>query len=188
MASALPSRWTRLDQFIEYLRLRKAAPYLPKDGLLVDLGCGDGSFMRFASKVVASSTGIDAFTGPSDLSPTIRILKADLNRALPLDSKTADLVTAMAILEHLEHPEVLVSESYRILRTGGLLVLTTPSPAAKPLLEFLAFRLGVISREDIRDHKIYHSKGSLLRLLSAFERVTIHRFQAGLNQLVIARK
>ena len=33
--------------------------------------------------------------------------------------------------------------------------MTTPSKKAKPLLEFLSFRLGVINKEDILEHKNY---------------------------------
>ena len=48
-----------------------------------------------------------------------------------------------------------------MLKPGGLLVLTVPSWRAKPVLEFLSFRLGIVSRAEIEDHKRYFDRRDL---------------------------
>ena len=67
------------------------------------------------------------------------------------------MATSLAVIEHLPVDEVLshLRDIGACLRPGGTLVLTTPTPAAKPVLEFLAFRLGVISQQEIADHRHY---------------------------------
>jgi len=65
-----------------------------------------------------------------------------------------------------------------------------PSKAARPVLEFLAYRLGVVSEAEIRDHKQYYDRRSLIALLRdsglAIER---HRyFQLGMNNFLVATR
>ena len=81
----------------------------------------------------------------------------------------------LAVLEHLEHPTPILREIRRVLTPSGKLVLTVPSKAAKPILEFLAFRLGIISRAEIADHKTYYDRRSLTRLLDQTGFAHIHR-------------
>lgn len=38
-----------------------------------------------------------------------------------------DCITAGGLIEHLEHPKKFLSESYRVLKPGGLLLITTPN-------------------------------------------------------------
>jgi hypothetical protein len=41
------------------------------------------------------------------------------------------------------------------------LAITVPSHAAKPVLEFLAFRLGIVNPREIADHKRYWNRRDL---------------------------
>ncbi|MBP6256774.1 hypothetical protein KA405_03490 [Patescibacteria group bacterium] len=41
--------------------------------------------------------------------------------------------------------------------------MTTPSVWSQPVLELLAYRLHVISEEEIRDHKEYFDKQKLIK-------------------------
>ena len=83
-------------------------------------------------------------------------------------------------------------ELYRVLRPGGTLLLTTPAPASKPVLEFLAYRLHFIDEGEIRDHKHYFNEDELRALLAkagfAPGQIRYKPFLFGLNQLVIATK
>jgi SAM-dependent methyltransferase len=58
----------------------------------------------------------------------IPLLFFDAEQPFPLGSETFDLVVAGEIFEHfLRQPWVMLSESNRILRSGGRLVLSTPN-------------------------------------------------------------
>jgi hypothetical protein len=41
-------------------------------------------------------------------------------------------------------------------------LITVPSWYAKPALEFLAFKLGIVSLEEIADHKRYYNRDDLV--------------------------
>jgi 2-polyprenyl-3-methyl-5-hydroxy-6-metoxy-1,4-benzoquinol methylase len=50
--------------------------------------------------------------------------------ALPCRSGAFDVVVAFDVIEHLFHPEIFLAEAERVLRDGGVLILTTPNPAS----------------------------------------------------------
>lgn len=106
----------------------------------------------------------------------------------PLDNASVDIVTALAVIEHLHEHEVFVKEIFRVLKPGGICILTTPSPRAKPILEFLAYRLKLISEQDIRDNKHYFDKNELHQFFSWFSDVKIDYFQFRLNTLIYCKK
>ena len=57
----------------------------------------------------------------------IKIKKTDLNSGqLPYADAEFDFVTCSEVIEHLENYRALVREAHRVLKPGGLLVLTTP--------------------------------------------------------------
>jgi len=58
-----------------------------------------------------------------------KLLKGDV-MSLPeaLTQTSYDLVTALAVLEHLPEPLLCVREAYRMLRPGGVFVATCPNP------------------------------------------------------------
>jgi SAM-dependent methyltransferase len=58
---------------------------------------------------------------------------------LPVKSGVADAVVATAVIEHLESPIGMMKECARVLRTGGLLIVTTPAP----FMEKVASALGI---------------------------------------------
>jgi ubiquinone/menaquinone biosynthesis C-methylase UbiE len=47
--------------------------------------------------------------------------------ALPFSPETFDLVTMNMVLEHVEHPQQLFSEVFRVLRPGGVFLTHTPN-------------------------------------------------------------
>jgi len=63
---------------------------------------------------------------------------------------------------------------------------------AKPILEFLAFKLGVIDRDEIADHKQYFNVAELKELLVKCgfrpEDISAHTFLFGLNNFILAKK
>jgi ubiquinone/menaquinone biosynthesis C-methylase UbiE len=72
--------------------------------------------------------------------------------ALPFASDSMDVVVATAIIEHVANPERMVAEMSRVLRAGGLLVMTTPTPH----LEALATRIGLL--DDDQHNRTFYAK------------------------------
>ena len=107
----------------------------------------------------------------------------------PIPDNTCDTVFMIALLEHLDDPLYMLEEIYRILNNNGTLVLTTPTRLAKPILEFMAFKLHIINEEEILEHKHYYSKIEILDLCkqAGFSDVHYKKFCFGVNSFSVAK-
>ena len=103
-------------------------------GTLVDCGCGDGRITAdLAAKVGFSKAvglEIDGEMAKQAASLGIEVVASDLNVSIPLEDGYADAVVANQIIEHLRDSDRLLSEVSRILKPGGLLVLSTENIAS----------------------------------------------------------
>ena len=72
----------------------------------------------------------------------------------------------------------------------GRLIMTVPSKLARPVLEFLAYRLNIVSRAEIMDHKKYYNRQSLKRLSrkTGFVMIYHNYFEFFMNNLVVFEK
>lgn len=177
-----------LDVIIRKLRELKIVSLIPKNSSICDLGCGSGKFLYSIACNINEGVGVDRNIEQSKLA-NLTFIKADLEKKLKLSSNKLDVITCLAALEHLNKPENLIKEAYRILKNKGKLIITTPSKLSKPILEFLA-RLNLINRKHIKEHKNYFSKEELRKMLNkaGFKDIKITSFEFGMNNLVIARK
>lgn len=155
----------------------------PSNTKVIDMGSGKGLLINQLRKKKYDAWGID-------LTPNEHVIAADLNKILPIENNSIDVVTSLANIEHLENPQINLSEIYRIMKSGGKLILTTPSLKAKPILEFIAYKLKIIDEAEIRDHKFYYTKHTLSQDLikAGFKNFKLSTFQLGLNLCVIAQK
>lgn len=178
-----------LEPAFRKLRIRRVKKYLGKGLVLCDIGCGNGTFLRTMAPYVSWAYGFDKKAIESE-SGNVTIKKMQLADGIPLESGSADCVTMMAVLEHLEAAHDTLGECHRIIKPGGLILMTTPAPISKPILEFLSFRLNIVSRDEILDHKHYYSKAELRDMLQecGFERVEVRSFEFGLNNFVVGYK
>ena len=76
------------------------------------------------SEKVDSSTATILKQSAKDSSP-----KAESTNTthLPFDDESFEVVTMLAVLEHLHHPHAMLQEIARVLKPSGALVLTVPS-------------------------------------------------------------
>lgn len=189
--------YSHLDNLIFFLRKRQVTRRLPADpGLIADFGSGyDCRLLRSLLEKYPENRAIAVDTEFSDgLSDSGRLtlVHGDLNKPLSLPDDSVDVALSLALLEHLDAPQFFLGELARIVRPGGTILLTTPGPRSKPLLEFLAFRLGVIDAHEIRDHKHYWSSEELREAFAtagfSFENICARTFIFGMNNIVIARR
>jgi len=182
-----------LEPLLRRMRIGRVLPYLRRyPGChLLDVGCGwEARLLRAVEGHIAHGVGID-FKAPALKTDKLETRTVPLTDRLPFDDASFDVVTLLAVLEHLEQPEAIIREIARVLRPGGGLILTVPSHAAKPVLEFLAFRLQIVNPDEIRDHKRYYGRADLRRLIQDEAGLNLVRhkyFQLGFNNLVFAQK
>ncbi len=94
---------------------------------LIDVGCGTGTLWRVLEGRVPSYIGCDVVRYPG-FPESASFVQADLNSApYPLVGESADVVACVETIEHLENPRMVVRELVRIVRPGGLVLLTTPN-------------------------------------------------------------
>lgn len=92
-------------------------------GDLYDLGCGEMPYKYWFLQYADSYIGVD-------WSGTLHELKADivadLNAPLPIKDRVADTVVSLSVMEHLREPQNMISEAFRILKSGGSMILQVP--------------------------------------------------------------
>jgi 2-polyprenyl-6-hydroxyphenyl methylase/3-demethylubiquinone-9 3-methyltransferase len=99
--------------------------------LALDAGCGYGVFSAVAAGRGASVVSVDIGTRLVALARAragSRGLVADVGQ-LALRDETFDVVIGSEMLEHTAAPARAVAELARVVKVGGLLVLTTPNRA-----------------------------------------------------------
>ena len=183
--------WSRWDRRLASWRYAEIKKHLRAPAIVCDIGCGmSGEFLRLISPRIVQGYGFDRKVQPETVGNIWLQPVADLNAGVPLADESVDHVTMIALIEHLAAPLELLVEARRILKIGGRLIISTPTPRAKPLLEFLAFRLKMIAAYEIADHKFYYQAASLRRCLeqAGFRNIIHETFQFGFNQIAVAQK
>lgn len=186
----LEDREPFLEKILSRRRFQKVIRHIPRESRVLDLGCGfRGSFLREIFPKISSGVGLDISVSNNSDNEKIIIQVHDLNEPLLFSNDEFDIVTSLANLEHLENPARVLREIQRVLKPGGRLLLTTPSTCAKPVLEFLSL-IGLVSRQEIKDHKNYFNKKILTDLAkkAGFSSARHKYFQLGMNNFLIATK
>ena len=95
---------------------------------LVDLGCGDGSWLDAYPGSGAIGIDIDATRLRAETQPRAwTFIGADLDEGIPLEDARASAIRANQVIEHIRNPVRFVAEVHRVLRPGGVFVATTPN-------------------------------------------------------------
>ncbi len=100
----------------------QALPRMTAGKTVLDAGSGREHEQYLRQELLA--TGATLHTCDFCAGPGVDFV-ADVS-AMPFESNTYDLVLCTQVLEHVQQPERVVKELARVLKPGGLLLLTTP--------------------------------------------------------------
>ena len=117
------SRWLRADStHTDRYRglLELAAPALHADARVLDVGCGSGNLL--AKLPPCRAFGVDV--EPAILRDRGRCA-GGAAEALPFHAGAFDVVFCSEVIEHVPDPDRLVAELRRVLRPGGVAVVST---------------------------------------------------------------
>ncbi len=119
-----------------------------RPGRLLDVGCGRGELWPHVQDLCAEYVGVDALAYDG-FPREHRVVVADLEQTLPVRDAAADAVVAVETIEHLENPRALVRELVRVVRPGGLVIVTTPNQLSALSLMTLLLRRRFAAFQDV---------------------------------------
>ncbi len=200
LTTARPTRGEgALEGFLGRMRARMADRLIPEGarrGRILDVGCGTSPLFLLSTRF-SEKHGLDKSLGGEVASQgeTLHIRRFDIEResALPYADGTFDVVTMLAVFEHIEPARLpaVMGEVRRVLKDGGLLILTTPAAWTDGLLRMLS-RVGLVSPEEINEHKDVYTHAKVRAVLSGVgfgaEKMRFGRFEAGMNLWIAAVK
>lgn len=186
-----------LEGFLARQRANRANALIPEQlrtGRILDIGCGTyPAFLtgtRFAERY-----GLDRVELADIRIPGITLVEHDISDGspVPFEDSFFDVVTMLAVFEHLEVPALsrLLWEIRRMLRSGGIFVMTTPVSWTEGLLRAMS-SAKLVSHEEIGEHKAQYSGREVASLLveAGFDSSSIRHgtFELGMNVWAVARK
>lgn len=176
-----------LDEILEYLRFTKVEPYIPKSATLLDIGAGDGNFLRYINGHLQSAVGID-----SHLKQTIEFRTCHLVPGVfPYDFKgelAFDVITVMAVAEHIPmevFPDV-AQACWKYLKPGGQVIITVQHPRVEGFLDLLK-DLRIVEGFSMHEHYGFDPE-CLPRIFNRWKLIKRERWGFGCNNLFIFKK
>ena len=189
-----------LEGFLAKQRSKMANALIPQEarsGSILDIGCG--SYPYFLSNTnFHEKHGLDKISNCAALATgnsgiTLKNFDLESELRLPYENDTFEVVTMLAVLEHLDYDKIIsiIMEVHRVIKKGGIFVVTTPSWWTDTLLKLLA-RLKLVSREELDEHKTLFSQQKISYVMSKAgfngDLVQTGCFEFGMNLWAVARK
>lgn len=107
-------------------KIRAMSPQL--SGRYLDIGAGHGDLIRRVSEEFAVEAEACDYTSELMRIPKIRVDVVDLDiDPLPYANAAFDLITCTEVIEHLAHYRRTLRDIFRVLKPGGIFVVTTPN-------------------------------------------------------------
>jgi ubiquinone/menaquinone biosynthesis C-methylase UbiE len=206
MERATPdSRVTRgqglLEGFLAKRRSNMANKLIPADyrqGRILDIGCGSYPFFLLNTDF-STKHGLDKAMQEDYRrimqSHDIILTNHDIEKSnkLPFDDEYFNIITMLAVFEHIEEETStkLLNDIYRILKPGGMYIMTTPSVWTDNLLKFMA-KLRLVSSVEIEEHKALYNHVKICSILEeanfSKEKLRFGYFEMFMNMWVTATK
>ena len=120
------------DRQLHLSRYQFARELFDPDWQCLDAACGSGYGASYLADKVRSVDGVDVDRSAIDFARTtykqsnLTYQCADLQSTLPFANETFDAITSFETLEHVNDQAKMTSEFRRVLKPGGILVISTP--------------------------------------------------------------
>jgi len=162
------------ERFLAKKRAQLADSLIPRpfrSGRILDIGCGmNPAFLQttaFSEKYGIDKAGSLSCHTKFD-EQLITFIHHDIESGdpFPFYDEFCDVVTMLAVIEHISPNNLskVIAELYRVLKRGGLLIITTPSHWTGFILNGMSL-LRLISRQEVKDHKELYSSDDIMKAL-----------------------
>jgi 2-polyprenyl-3-methyl-5-hydroxy-6-metoxy-1,4-benzoquinol methylase len=151
---------------------------------VLDIGCGEGYFAAALAQRGAEVVAVDVAEEPlrraRALLPGLDARLVEPEAPLPLEDSSFDVVWSGETIEHVADTSQWLSEVRRVLRPGGLLVLSTPDHGRLSRLRMALSRGAFEAHFDPRsDHLRFYTRRVLAALFADFGFEDVVVFGAG---------
>lgn len=179
----------KLDYTLRNWRYRVLAPHVPGNSDVLDIGGYDGSFLYYISGKIRKGVCIDPFIEERK-DDKLEFVRSRVADRLPLPDASFDIVTLIAVYEHLHSErESVTAEIFRVLRDRGYCLLTVPHSAVDHILKLLLAMRIIDGMSTFEEHSHFNIKDTLKIFNSCgFRLVRWEKFQLGLNNMFIFQK
>lgn len=158
-----------LESFLAKKRAEKANSLIDdkyREGKILDIGCGSYPYFLI-NTVFKEKYGVDPSLSLSRIINGINLKTFNVvEQELPFKDNLFDTIAMLAVFEHIEHEKLqfVLSEIKRVLKKGGMLIVTTPAPWSDKVLHLMG-EINLISGEEIHEHKHSHSNEKIRDVL-----------------------
>lgn len=121
------------NKLTRYEWIQKTLKAIPAGQKILDVGAGECPFKPYCSHLQYLSQDFSQYEGKGDgkgiQEGTFDVSKIDIVSdisSIPVESSSFDAILCSEVIEHVPNPVDAIREMVRILKPGGLLVLTAP--------------------------------------------------------------
>ncbi|MCK4753322.1 MAG: class I SAM-dependent methyltransferase [Planctomycetes bacterium] len=147
----IPEDFKSRQEYILYLRHLFAYEFakhqIPKDSVVLEVGCGEGYGANVLSQEVKKIFALDVDKNAvahasKKYGSENCIYRAYDGAKIPYEDASFDAAVSFQVIEHIEDDANYVSQVHRVLKKDGMFICTTPNrthrlkPGQKPLNEF----------------------------------------------------
>jgi len=113
--------------------LKKALKNIQAGNKILDAGAGEQQYSKYCSHLNYVSQDFGQYDGKGDgigaqtdsFDYGSLDIKCDIS-SIPLENNYFDAIMCIEVLEHIPSPELALMEFFRLLKPGGILILTAP--------------------------------------------------------------
>jgi len=182
--------YDKREKYLDSFEKNKLEPLLGeiKHKKILEVGAGTG---RLANRLFKNGADVVALDVSSEM---LKVLKGKNSKIkiivgeaenLPFEDEFFDIVIAAFLIVHLKDPKVFFDEAYRVLKTGGKLLITNINQKEAPEIKT---KNGIIKIESF-----YHRPQAVIDKLEnlAFnieKNIFIYEKETWVNQIIVASK
>ena len=183
-----------LSPLLEKWRMKEASKFIIK-GSILDIGCGEGKFLKLIDYPNVKYVGVDSnkeciekIKGDIDQekeNEDYEFIHIFVTESLNLDGEF-DNIIMLAIIEHLDYPGNVLKGLTKNLSVQGRIIITTPGPLAQ-FIHGVGSKIGLFDKDAKDEHKVIFDKDGLYKLAKnvGLKIEYYSSFEFGLNNLVV---
>lgn len=173
------------DYLIQTWRMRVASKWIPPGSRVLDIGCHQGELFEALGGRIAPSIGIDPLLPADRLLGRHQLLCRRFERSMPFPDGSFDVITLLAVLEHMNEKSVVAAECWRLAHPGGRVIITVPSETVDRILDVLV-SLRLVDGMSLEEHHGFlPAQVPALFEQAGFKLMKWKKFQLGLNNLFV---